>query len=100
MLAGVHLESLLVAGYTVLLVLIAGSLEAVARFAFRCADRYAAAGFTYRRHLDAWECPRGKRLHRQAVDHARRGVQYRAPARRATGARRSRSARTQRTARS
>jgi hypothetical protein len=80
MLAGVHLEALLVAGYAVLLVGIAGGLETVARFAFRRADRYHAAGFTYRRSLDAWECPQGERLHRQGVDHARRVVQYRAPA--------------------
>ncbi|HKV43971.1 MAG TPA: transposase [bacterium] len=80
MVSGVHIESLAVAGYAALLVLIAESLELVARFALRRADQYHTAGFTYHRGLDVWECPQGERLRRQATDHTWRVVRYRAPA--------------------
>ncbi len=77
----VHAEVLFAAGYALGLVLLAGGLECVARYTLWQAHRYHAAGFRYRRGLDAWICPEGEHLRRIAVDPAERVARYRAPAR-------------------
>ena len=78
--SGVATESVLAAGYAVLLVLVAIGLDFLARHSHRRSELYRTAGFTYDEHLDAWECPEGERLHRIETDVQRRLVRYRARA--------------------
>jgi len=78
--AGVHLEVVLAAGYAALLAAIAALLEIFARQAHRRAERYQTVGFTYRPQIDSWECPTEQPLVRVETDHTRRVVRYRAPA--------------------
>jgi hypothetical protein len=61
-LASVHIEVLLAAGYAVFLIVVALALEAAARFAHRRAERFRVSSFTYHPRLDIWECPAGERL--------------------------------------
>jgi hypothetical protein len=75
-----HVKSLLAGGYAILLVLIATSLEWMARHSQKRADRYVTAGFRFHRDRDAWECPQGARLEHSEIDHQQRIIQYRAPA--------------------
>lgn len=75
-----HMEPLLAGGYAILLVLIAVSLEWLARHSQKRSDRYDTAGFRFHHDRDAWECPQGARLERSEIDHELRVVQYRAPA--------------------
>ncbi len=62
MLASVHIEVLLAAGYAVFLIVAALALEAAARFAHRRAERFRVSSFTYHPKLNVWECPAGERL--------------------------------------
>jgi hypothetical protein len=78
--AGTHPEVLLAAGYAVLLMLIAGGLELLARQSHRRSLQYHTVGFTYHCEFDAWECPTGHELPRTETDHAPRVARYRAPA--------------------
>jgi hypothetical protein len=73
-------ESLLGAGYGLLLAAIALGLDALARHSHRRSELYRTAGFTYFRHLDAWECPEGEQLHRIDTDVSQRLARYRARA--------------------
>jgi hypothetical protein len=75
-----HVEPLLAGGYAVMLVLIAVSLEWLARRSQKRSDRYDTAGFRFHQDHDAWECPQGARLERSEIDHELRVIQYRAPA--------------------
>ena len=85
MIAGIHPEVLMAAAYALLLLLIAGGLELLARQANRRALRYHTAGFTYHRERDVWQCPTGEHLYRIETDHTRRVVTYRAPAHKCNG---------------
>ncbi len=62
MLASVHIEVLLAAGYAVFLIVVALALEAAARFAQRRAARFRVSSFTFHPRLNVWECPTGERL--------------------------------------
>jgi len=75
-----HLEPLLALIYALLLVLIAGALEWLARHSHKRADQYHTGGFRFHRDRDAWECPLGIALIRAEIDHERKIVRYRAPA--------------------
>ncbi len=70
-------EALLGAGYALFLILAALGIDLAARHSHRRTDQYRTAGFTYRPHLDAWECFEGQHLHRTETDHARRLARYR-----------------------
>lgn len=74
----VHPEALLGAGYAVLLLLVAFGVERMARRTHRRAEQYQTRGFTYHRHIDAWECPTGQHLLLTQVDAERRLRRYRA----------------------
>ena len=50
-LASVHIEVLLAAGYAVFLIVVALALEAAARFAHRRAERFRVSSFTYHSRL-------------------------------------------------
>jgi hypothetical protein len=76
-----HTETLLVAGYVGFLAVAALGIDLLARGSHARSFRYRTAGFTYRHHLDAWECPEGERLHLHELDRERRVARYRAPAR-------------------
>jgi hypothetical protein len=73
-------ESLLGAGYGLLLAAIALGLDALARHSHRRSELYRTAGFSYFPHLDAWECPEGQQLHRIETDLSQRLARYRARA--------------------
>jgi hypothetical protein len=75
-----HVEPLLAGGYAILLVLIAVSLEWLARHSQKRSDQYDTAGFRFHHDRDAWECPQGASLERHEIDHELRVIQYRAPA--------------------
>lgn len=77
---GVHAEVLLAGGYVAFLMAIAIGLELLARHSYRRSQRQPTAGFMYRRHFDAWECPTGNLLLRREVDCQAQIVRYRAPA--------------------
>lgn len=80
MMYGIHTEVILAAGYSLLLVGVAGVLEYLARHSHRRSDHYRNSGFTYKRKLDAWECPTGEHLTRVGTDFDRKIARYRAPA--------------------
>src|SRR5262252_1839347 len=80
MIAGIHLEVWLAAGYAALLGVIAWALEWVARHSHKHSEQYRDSGFVYRREMDLWDCPAGRQLTRDEVDYQRRVVYYRAPA--------------------
>jgi len=73
-------ESLLAAGYALFIALAALGLDALARHSHRRSELYRTGGFTYLRHVDAWECPEGERLHRIETDLQQRLARYRARA--------------------
>ena len=75
-----HAETLLAAGYAVLLILIAMLLEWLARHSVNRSGQYDTGGFRFHRDQDTWECPQGTMLERREVDHELRVVHYRAPA--------------------
>jgi hypothetical protein len=81
MILGFHVDLFLAVAYAAFLVGVAAILEAVARFSHRRASRYPHAGFVYRHKFDLFDCPAGQQLTRSEVDHRRRVVTYRAPAR-------------------
>ena len=68
------------AGYSLLLVVFALGLDRLARHSHHRSGRFRTAGFTYRSHLDAWECPERQHLHRVELDQHRRMVRYRGKA--------------------
>ena len=78
---GIATESLLATGYAVFLVLVALGLDALAKHSHRRSELYRTAGFFYDKHLDAWECPEGERLHLIETDISQRLARYRAQAR-------------------
>jgi hypothetical protein len=75
-----HAEVYLAGAYAAFLLICAGTLEWLSAHTHRRALRYRTAGFTYHRHLDAWECPTGEHLWPHEFDHERRLVRYRARA--------------------
>jgi len=77
-LAGAHTETLLAAGYAVLLLVVAFGIERMAHRSHRRAEAYATSGFIYHAHLDVWECPTGQHLQPIHVDEPRRMTRYRA----------------------
>lgn len=80
MIYGIHNEVILVAGYALLLVGVAGVLEYLARHSHRRSEHYRNSGFAYKRKLDVWECPTGHHLTREQTDFERKIARYRAPA--------------------
>src|SRR5215469_5496276 len=76
----IHLEVLLVDGYALFLVVVAGILEFVARHSHHRSEHFRNSGFVYKRHLDVWECPTGHHLKREKTDLERKIAHYRAPA--------------------
>ncbi|MGH9417422.1 MAG: transposase [Terriglobales bacterium] len=73
------LETILAAGYALLLAAVATALEWAARRVHRRSKRLNTAGFRYRKDLDLWQCPTGQHLHRHGAGLQGRVV-YRAPA--------------------
>lgn len=73
-------ETVLALGYSGFLVAISGIFELLARHIHQRSERSTTAGFTYRRELDAWECPDGKTLQREFTDPQFKIIRYRAPA--------------------
>ena len=73
-------ESLLAAGYGLFLAVAAIALDFLAKHSHRRSELWRTAGFTYHRHLDAWECPEGEHLHRIETDMQQRLARYRARA--------------------
>ena len=71
-------ETLAVAGYAILLVLIGVGLDLPARTTHRRSEIYRTAGFTYHPDHDRWECPEGQHLWLHSHDHDRRLARYRA----------------------
>lgn len=55
----VHAEALIAAGYAAFLMLVGIVIEWTARVAHLGLRRMKTRGFTYHRHLDAWECTEG-----------------------------------------
>jgi len=80
MLQTLDIEVLLAGGYSVFLILVAFSLELLARYSHRRSKQLRVAGFRYHRQHDIWECPTGQHLKPVASDYTRRLVRYRAPA--------------------
>ena len=80
MVQSIDIEVLLAGAYAVLLILIALSLELVARYSHVRSEQMLLAGFRYLREHDIWECPTGQHLRPVAPDYARRSVRYRASA--------------------
>src|SRR6516162_980772 len=80
MVQSIDIEVLLAGAYAVLLILIALSLELVARYSHVRSEQMRIVGFRYLRQHDIWECPTGQHLRPVASDHARRSVRYRAQA--------------------
>ena len=80
MVQSIDIEVLLAGAYAVLLILIALSLELVARYSHVRSEQMRIVGFRYLRQHDIWECPTGQHLRPVASDYARRSVRYRAPA--------------------
>ena len=80
MIHGVHIEVVLAAGYTLLLVCVATILEWLARHSHRRSEHYRNSGFVYKPKLDVWQCPTGHHLTREQTDFERKIAQYRAPA--------------------
>lgn len=71
-------EVLLASGYAGFLVVVSATLEGVARYVHRRAERSNTQGFTYLPERDAWECPKGQHLHREGSDETLRIIRYRA----------------------
>lgn len=80
MIHGIHIEVLLAAGYALLLLGVAATLEWLARHSHRRSEHYRHSGFVYHRKLDVWECPTGHHLTRVETDFERKIARYRAPA--------------------
>ncbi len=80
-LESIRLETLLGAGYVVVLLLVALVLEHAARLVHRRSEGYETAGFRYHAALDACECPMGEHLLLvQVAGHGRPLARYRARA--------------------
>jgi len=80
MLADFHLETLLAASYSLVMLVIAAGLEMMGRHSHRRAGQYHNRGFRFHKHADHWECPQGTRLERAEIDNELRVIRYRAPA--------------------
>jgi hypothetical protein len=76
----VSTETLLAAGYALLLAVGAGALEWLSAHTHRRAMLWRTAGFAYDDQHDAWRCPEGQHLWPHEVDHERRLVRYRGKA--------------------
>lgn len=68
----------LVAGYALVLALIAWGFDAMARRVSRHAARWRTGGFVYRPDHDAWVCPQEQWLWPTSFDPAHRVMRYRA----------------------
>lgn len=76
----INIEVLLASGYALFLVAVAACLERMGRHTHQRSRQYQTAGFTYRQHLNMWECPAGQYLKLWAFDSQRRVAEYRAEA--------------------
>jgi hypothetical protein len=75
-----HLDVVLTAGYSVVLLLVAAGLDLLARHMHKRSERYRTAGFRYDASHDHWTCPQDQMLWPQAFDPELRLVRYRAKA--------------------
>src|SRR6266508_5253433 len=57
-----------------------GHVTGVQTCALPISERWRTRGFTYRHHLDVWECTQGQQLWPKEVDHELRVIRYRAKA--------------------
>ena len=73
-------ETIIAAGYTVVLLLCSLALEWLSAHTYRRSLRYRTAGFQYSAEHDAWVCPEGQQLWPHEFDYERRLVRYRAKA--------------------
>ncbi len=80
MIGNLHVEVVLAVAYVFFLFVAGKGLEWFGRHAHRRSGQFRTAGFTYHRHLDAWQCPTGHHLHRQMDHPEKKRVRYRAPA--------------------
>jgi hypothetical protein len=76
--AGIHAEVWMAAGYALFLVAVAAGLELLARQSHKRSERLQLSGFKYHQEHDAWECPTGQRLGRFETDYKLHVVRYRA----------------------
>jgi hypothetical protein len=74
------LEAWLILGYVIVVLAGARVFEALARFHFDRARRYAEQGFEYDADMDHYRCPQGERLALHLVEPEGRLAVYRAPA--------------------
>lgn len=81
----IRIEVWLAAGYSVFLVTVAAVLERLALGCHRRGHRLHTFGFTYRREVDAWQCPAQQFLTRRTIENERKLVVYEAPARACNG---------------
>ena len=80
MIAGIHFEVLLAAGYSVFLIATSVALEGMARRSHQRSQGYPTAGFFYHRELNIWKCPKGEHLLPAGFNSETRIARYRAPA--------------------
>jgi hypothetical protein len=80
MINGIDVEVLLASGYAVFLMVLAATLELLARHSHHRSERMRLGGFEYHADLDHWKCPMGQHLNRVDTDHVRSIALYRAPA--------------------
>ena len=78
--SGIHIDVLVASGYALFLVAVAACLDRLGRHTHQRSRQYQTAGFTYRQHLNVWECPAGQYLKLWAFDSQRRVAEYRAEA--------------------
>lgn len=71
-------EVVLFSGYSVLLLLVACSLDRLARHSHARSERYRTAGFRYHPDHDAWVCPQDQMLWPSMYDEQQRLMRYRA----------------------
>jgi hypothetical protein len=76
--AGIHPEVWMAAGYALFLAAVAAGLEMVARQSHKRSEGLQLSGFKYYQEHDAWECPTGQRLGRFETDYKLHIVRYRA----------------------
>jgi DDE family transposase len=71
-------DSVLLAGYAALLLVVAVALDRLARHSHARSERYRTAGFRYHPQHDAWVCPQDQMLWPSEYDGQQRLMRYRA----------------------
>jgi hypothetical protein len=78
--SGINTETLVVVGYSLFLLVVAASLEGIARHSHRRSERLHVAGFRYDASADLWTCPNNEKLLRAEADYGLGTIFYRAAA--------------------